>query len=147
MRVVKALVILAGTLESGALRCGNIGVEPELSTVRTWRNGFASVKVEKGLRSDSVTRFVAFGDRRVWVDFVCFKVELTVGARALLPLLGDMRGIRDDCRGETGVLPWLVPAPALLAADVKTEVGLRSTSDAEPGGGILKDSSGLEARV
>ena len=65
-----------------------MGVEPELSTVRTWRNDFVPAAF-------GVVDLEVLGERNVCVDLVCFRVELSVGARALLPLLTDKRGMRD----------------------------------------------------
>ena len=98
-------VTLTGMLASRLLRSGKMGVDPKLSTVRTWRRDLAPVALDTLERSISLARFGAFGDLRVCVDLVCFNVELRVGACALLPLLIDIRGMREDCDAETGLLP------------------------------------------
>jgi hypothetical protein len=86
--VVVTLTTLSGILESRLLRSLRIGVAPVLSTVRTWRMGLAPLSLQ--LVTEAVFCFEALVDRRVCVDLVCFKVELKVGARALLPLLKDI---------------------------------------------------------
>ena len=58
----------------------------------------------------SVQSRAVLGDRRVCVDFVCFKVELRVGPRALLLGLMDLRGMREDgavTDGKCGSSIWL----------------------------------------
>src|SRR5690242_7411536 len=129
------------------------GVDPALSSVRTCRDDFVELALLSGVRAGFTAPVEAFGDLSVCADLVCFSVELRVGARAVLILVEEIRGMRDNCTAMSEVLDTsrrsglgLAP-PELLVADVKAETGVWSALSALSLVGMLIESSGLDGRT